>query len=245
VSKLTECRGIRVPTAAMLPARVGPTLPTPARSCAIPAVRNRACIHACRMAPVSTHEFVSVSEAATRLGVSPTTVRERIRAGLLEAERVQRPQGSVFLVKLVVDERTTPDDEQIRTGDAQDTPDHARASAELISAAVAPLVGRLAVADSQIAAQAETIRVQSETIAGLREERGTLAERAEHERGRAARAEAELTAEREARKALEARTAPQMGDAPREPAVGRWRTWVPWLLAALLLFVLPPLEGAL
>src|SRR5215210_511892 len=101
-----------------------------------------------------THEFVSVAEAATRLGISPTTVRERIRAGLLEAERVQRPQGSVFLVKLAVQERPTPDDEQVRTDEAHDTPEQPRAGADLISAAVAPLLERLTVADSQIASQA-------------------------------------------------------------------------------------------
>ena len=49
------------------------------------------------------------------------------------------------------------------------------------------------------------------------------------------RLEAELTAEREAKSALEAHTAPEMGDALREPAGSRWRTWVPWLLAALVI----------
>ena len=67
------------------------------RSCRASSVRPRACSRACRMARVSTngpeYEFVSVAEAATSLGISPTTVRERIRAGLLEAERVNRPPG--------------------------------------------------------------------------------------------------------------------------------------------------------
>jgi chromosome segregation ATPase len=44
---------------------------------------------------------------------------------------------------------------------------------------------------------------------------------------------AELTAERAAKSSLEARTASHGGDAPQEPAISRWRTWAPWLLAAL------------
>src|SRR5215212_5157557 len=98
-----------------------------------------------------THEFVSVAEAATRLGISPTTVRERIRAGLLEAERVQRPQGSVFLVRLTAEARSTPTDEQVHTDDAPTTHERAQVGADLIAAAVAPLLERLTVADGQLA----------------------------------------------------------------------------------------------
>lgn len=42
--------------------------------------------------------WVSVEEAASRLGVSENTVRRRVRAGTLEGFREQRPQGEVYRV---------------------------------------------------------------------------------------------------------------------------------------------------
>ena len=44
--------------------------------------------------------YVPLTEAAQRLGVSVDTVRRRIRAGELVAQREQRPQGYRWLVKL-------------------------------------------------------------------------------------------------------------------------------------------------
>jgi excisionase family DNA binding protein len=38
-------------------------------------------------------DFITVAEAARRLGVSSTTVKRRIAAGTLEAEQLRRPQG--------------------------------------------------------------------------------------------------------------------------------------------------------
>ncbi len=45
---------------------------------------------------------VSISEAARTLGVSPQTVRRRIKSGELTAERQMRPQGLVYRVSLPI-----------------------------------------------------------------------------------------------------------------------------------------------
>lgn len=48
--------------------------------------------------PAARRELVSVAEAAVRLGISQTEVRRRIRAGRLEAEEQERPQGTLLRV---------------------------------------------------------------------------------------------------------------------------------------------------
>jgi excisionase family DNA binding protein len=48
----------------------------------------------------ATLQGVTVAEAATILGVSTATVRRMVKRGDLEGERVLRPQGSVFVVRL-------------------------------------------------------------------------------------------------------------------------------------------------
>src|SRR3954470_11296414 len=50
--------------------------------------------------PPVTTRHVSVAEAARELGISPETVRRRIKAGQLEASRAIRPQGTVWEVSL-------------------------------------------------------------------------------------------------------------------------------------------------
>ena len=50
-------------------------------------------------APGPPH-FVPVAEAVRILGLSATTIRRKIDTGELEAERVARPQGTAFLVKV-------------------------------------------------------------------------------------------------------------------------------------------------
>ena len=131
-------------------------------------------------------DFVPVAEAARRLGVSPATVKRRIRDGSLEAEPLSRPQGIEYRVRLkrdvtvalssaqdrptAISERSDSETPPLTTtahGTSQDV-------SAAIMAAVAPLVERLNVADRQIASQTETIKVQADTIAELREDRGRL-----------------------------------------------------------------------
>jgi hypothetical protein len=105
-------------------------------------------------------DFVSVSEAAQRLGTSVATVKRRIRAGTLEAEQLQRPQGYEYRVRVQrhvsepSNERSDSDSAAPITsahGTMQDV------SAAII-AAVAPLVERRAVQDGLIAGQATALR---------------------------------------------------------------------------------------
>lgn len=52
---------------------------------------------------------LTVAEAAGALGVSEHAIRRRIRSGELLAERVQRPQGYIYLVTLPAAEHLAPD----------------------------------------------------------------------------------------------------------------------------------------
>jgi hypothetical protein len=180
--------------------------------------------------------FVSVADAARRLGVSTATVKRRIRDGTLEAEPLSRPQGIEYRVRLPLDvpapltvpiaapasdmtgplsERSDSEQPPLSDGAHVTTQDASAA----ITAAIVPLVDRLSVADRQLAAQAETIRAQSEAIAELREDRGRLT--------------AELAAARavvdELRAAQAQQEAHQTTEAVRtaiEPSTPWWRRWL-------------------
>src|SRR5215210_8025744 len=47
-----------------------------------------------------TYQSVSVADAARILGISETTARRMVKSGRLEAKRVERPQGHVWLVRI-------------------------------------------------------------------------------------------------------------------------------------------------
>ena len=194
--------------------------------------------------------FVSVAEAARRLGVSTATVKRRIRDGTLEAEPLSRPQGIEYRVRLPRDvtppltepasdvtgplsHETPPPGEcsdsepAPLTGSAHVTTQDVSAA---ITAAVAPLAERLAVQDATIARQAEAIERQAGEIAELRENRGRLT--------------AELTAARDQLAALA--TSPQPVDASTAPAspppapeasAPWWKRWRSWLAVGLVVAV--------
>ena len=131
--------------------------------------------------------FVSVAEAARRLGVSTAMVKRRIRDGTLEAEPLSRPQGIEYRVRLPRDVTPTlaapasdvspplteRSDSELAalTSSAHVTKQDVSAA---ITAAIAPLAERLAVQDTTISRQAETIERQADAIAELREDRGRL-----------------------------------------------------------------------
>jgi len=170
-----------------------------------------------------THRFVPVSEAVRILGLSATTIRRKIDAGELEAERVVRPQGTAFLVKVPANEPPrTAEPLQTLQGDPT-TPHHAPLTnhdappgAEYLAAVVVPLV-------AQIDALRQTVERQADTIADLREDRGRQA--------------AELDAARAQVSTLEARTASQTGDAPRELPTPLSRLLALWRWLVLVLVV--------
>ena len=128
----------------------------------------------------STHRFVPVAEAARILGLSATTIRRRIDAGELEAERVVRPQGTAFLVKVPADAPPRAEEAPGTHQDAPGTLQQEPAGTTSLAAVLAPLV-------AQLAAAGETIERQADQLVHAAEERGRLT--AELEAERAARGE--------------------------------------------------------
>jgi hypothetical protein len=158
----------------------------------------------------ATHRFVPVSEAVRMLGLSATTIRRKIDAGELEAERVARPQGTAFLVKV-------PGDEPSRAGDALQTPQEAPGTrqdapgrADSLAAVLVPLVAQIDALRQTVERQADQLVSQAETIGQLR---------------------AELAAER-AKSPLDASTGAQSVELPPDTLSARLRPLSPRLPAA-------------
>jgi hypothetical protein len=111
----------------------------------------------------------TLHEAAAALGISLNTLRRRIDAGQVRAERVSRPQGHVWRVYLDADHRADQRAEQGATQDAGSTLPQppgdilrAEAMATYTRSLLEPLVSRLA-------EQERTIREQAEELGRLRE----------------------------------------------------------------------------
>ncbi len=116
-------------------------------------------------------QLVSVAEACRILNVSDSTLRRLLRAGRLEAQKVERPQGHVWLVKVPAPTGTSSEDPPNRLGAADSHPPAAPpadAMVSLIQTTIAtvlgPLVGQLDAQRQTIERQGETIRDQAETI---------------------------------------------------------------------------------
>jgi hypothetical protein len=123
----------------------------------------------------ATLQGVTVAEAADILGESTATVRRMPKRGQLEGERVLRPQGSVFVVRLPAESTHASD----TAGDASSTlhetgvmpRDNASAGAQLAAWSetfLVPLVAALERSQVTVRAQAETIGRQSAEIEALR-----------------------------------------------------------------------------
>jgi len=140
------------------------------------------------MTPASTDQdrsdFVSVAEAARRLGTSVATVKRRIRAGTLEAEQLQRPQGFEYRVRIQRDEPAPVRDDAPpsieRSDSVQPTPFTGTTQdvSAAIAAATAPLVAELTASRQANERQADQLVRQAETIGPLRAE--LAAQRAEN-----------------------------------------------------------------
>jgi hypothetical protein len=128
-----------------------------------------------------THRFVPVAEATRILGLSATTIRRRIDAGELEAERVVRPQGTAFLVRVPPD---APPGASEASGTPQDEPGthhHVPAGSDHLVAVVVPLVAQIDALrmtverqSAQLIEQAETIGRLTAELAAVRAQNGTL-----------------------------------------------------------------------
>jgi hypothetical protein len=109
--------------------------------------------------------------------MSATTIRRKIDTGEFEAERVVRPQGTAFLVKVRTDEPPRADDTPQTPHEAPDTHQDAPIGAALL-AIVGPLIGQLDSQRQTIERQADQLVSQAETIGALRAENDML--RASH-----------------------------------------------------------------
>lgn len=129
------------------------------------------------------HEWVSVREAARRLGISPETVRRRIESGELVGER-EAIGGSRERFRVRLDAPETPQ-EAPRDASAPSTDDASPALTEALAGTMAALeILRDALAEER----AERQRLAAEVR--------NLAERAASAEARSAMLEAELTRQR-------------------------------------------------
>jgi excisionase family DNA binding protein len=156
-----------------------------------------------------TYQRASVLEAARLLGVSPTTVRRMVRAGTLRAERVLRPQGHTFVVLVPADSQPAASSSQQVSAEARtEVPpaeQFAAVAASILTPVLGPLIAELAASRQANERQADQLVSQAETIGELR---------------------AEI-------RALTASTVPQAVEPTTDIPLGRWRSWVPWLLGLL------------
>ena len=164
-------------------------------------------------------QLVSVAEACRVLGLSDSTLRRLIRAGRLEAQKVERPQGHVWMVKVPAPTSTSSADPPFQLGAADGHPPVAPAADAMVSliqttigTVLGPLVG-------QLDAQRQTIERQADRVAELERELGRFA--------------AERDAAEARYAALEARTAAQSPEPTQTPSLARLCTLLPWLVAVL------------
>jgi excisionase family DNA binding protein len=149
-------------------------------------------------------QLVSIAEAVRILGVSDSTVRRLLRAGRLEAQRVERPQGHVWLVKVPAPTTDPPDTSSKQLGAADGQPPGPPALAAWMSSVLEPVMAELSLSRQQLVSQAETI--------------GTL--------------RAELAAER-SKSPLDAHTEAQSVDPTTATRMARLRPLIPWVLTVV------------
>ena len=135
----------------------------------------------------------TLPEASRLLGVSESTVRRMVKAGRLEAERVLRPQGHVWMVMLPLPS-TDPSAGSHRPSTREgEQPSSGDALATWTRSVLEPLVTELSLMRQANERQAEQLVGKEQEIGTIREERGRLT--AELERARARLAELESPAE--------------------------------------------------
>jgi excisionase family DNA binding protein len=104
-----------------------------------------------------SYQAATVADAARILGVSESTIRRLVRTGRLEAERVERPQGHAWLVKVpapATDQSGT--DHHLGAATPINQP-ASGAMAAWVSSVLDPLVVELRMSREAIAGQAERL----------------------------------------------------------------------------------------
>jgi excisionase family DNA binding protein len=117
------------------------------------------------------YQRASVVDAARLLGVSPTTVRRMVRAGTLEAERVERPQGHTFVVLVPTSSQSAATSSQRVSTEARTEQPPAEAMVSLIQATIGAVLGPLV---AEQAALRQTVERQTESLRTLERENGEL-----------------------------------------------------------------------
>jgi excisionase family DNA binding protein len=124
----------------------------------------------------ATSQHATVTEAAAILGVSTTTIRRMIRRGQLEGQRVERPQGTAFVVTLPVDAAPPLDDAaDTRQASGGMARSNATPSEQMATFAAAILTPVLAPLVAQIEAHRQTVERQADALRELERENGRLA----------------------------------------------------------------------
>jgi excisionase family DNA binding protein len=102
-------------------------------------------------------QLVSVAEACRVLNVSDSTLRRLLRAGRLEAQKVQRPQGHIWLVKVPAPTGASSDDPPRQLGATDGHPPGPPALTAWMTGVLEPLMAELSLSRQQLVSQAETI----------------------------------------------------------------------------------------
>jgi len=147
-------------------------------------------------------QAVTLPEASRLLGVSESTVRRMIKAGKLEADRVERSQGHLWLIKLPSPSASAAGHPPTVATVEGANPPGPEALAAWSAAVLAPLVARMGEQEGVIRDQAEQL--------------GRLGERLDHVTTELGRARAEI-------QALRAPTAPESPEPAREAPAPTWR----------------------
>jgi excisionase family DNA binding protein len=125
-----------------------------------------------------TYQRVSVSEVAAALGVSVATIRRMIRAGRLQAERVERPQGVAYVVLLTPEQaQRSHSAHQVGTASRSNEADSGPAEAMIslirttITGVLGPVAAQLNAAMQMVEHAQGQITWQAEMIGRLTAER--------------------------------------------------------------------------
>jgi excisionase family DNA binding protein len=156
-----------------------------------------------------SYQAATVADAARMLGVSESTVRRLVRTGKLEAERVERPQGHAWLVKVPV-----------AVTDQSGTSHHLGAATPINQPVSEALT---AWTSSVLEPLVLELRLSREMIAGQAERLGYVT--------------AELDAARAQISTLTASTVPQTAERPTERPGGYWPPCAAWLVMPVVLAI--------